>query len=85
MLREEDLKPVTKMLERHKLFFSSKCFQNGFSHFSFVIEETQWFPDLFTVCNIQTGLGCILPDKLIKAREMVHLLLTQALISQRSE
>ena len=37
MLREEDLKPVTKMLERHKLFFSSKCFQNGFSHFSFVI------------------------------------------------
>ena len=23
--------------------------------------------DLFTVCNIQTGLGCILPDKLIKS------------------
>ena len=37
MLREEDLKPVTKILERHKLFFSSKCFQHGFSYFSFVI------------------------------------------------
>ena len=37
MLREEDLKPVTKILERHKQFFSSKCFQHGFSYFSFVI------------------------------------------------
>ena len=71
MLREEELKPVTKILERQKLFFSSKCvFQDGFSSCSIIFHLLYKKPNGFQMSSpfsiSRQGLGKILPDKLIK-------------------
>lgn len=85
MLREEDLKPVTKILERHKLFFSSKCFQHASVIFHLLYKKANDFQISSLFAIYKQGLGVFYLINSLKAWEMVHLLLTQALISQRSQ